>query len=131
MHCDPVAAMWSGRTPLIVPCVPTGMNAGVSKTPWRVVMRPSRAWEDGSVWNSSYFSGRSVMSPVDAVNGPRGVVVHRDEARRFLRVLRAVQPPRLRGASEYELRWNNRQIRSRGILLHHHQIRRAGFPQST
>src|SRR5215203_4139118 len=29
--------------PLIVPCVPTGMNAGVSKCPCRVCGRPRRA----------------------------------------------------------------------------------------
>ena len=38
---------------LTVPCVPTGMKTGVSTTPWGVVSRPRRAWEEGSVAKSS------------------------------------------------------------------------------
>src|SRR5688500_12799912 len=53
MICDPVAATWSGRTPLIVPCVPTGINAGVSNTPCRVVTLPRRARVALSVFNRS------------------------------------------------------------------------------
>src|SRR5690242_13526605 len=33
-----------GVIPLTAPSVPTGMNAGVSTTPWGVVSRPRRAW---------------------------------------------------------------------------------------
>ena len=46
-----------GRTPLTVPCVPTGMNAGVSNAPWRVVTWPSRASVDGSFASRSKTRG--------------------------------------------------------------------------
>src|SRR5258708_18036898 len=45
--------------PLTVPCVPTGMKAGVSKTAWRVVTRARRAFEWGSLARSSKRSGRA------------------------------------------------------------------------
>src|SRR5688500_11405574 len=65
MICEPVAATWSGRTPLMVPCVPTGMKAGVSKEPWRVWTRPRRAWVRGaSERNSSYRSGAAGESGI-------------------------------------------------------------------
>ena len=39
----PVARTCSGVIPLIVACVPTGMNAGVSTVPCGVLSRPRRA----------------------------------------------------------------------------------------
>src|SRR4051812_42326838 len=39
----PVAATSCGRRPLTVPWVPTGMKAGVSNAPCRVMTRPRRA----------------------------------------------------------------------------------------
>src|SRR6476620_8861326 len=65
MICEPVAATWSGRTPLMVPCVPTGMNAGVSNEPWRVVRRPRRARVVPSLWRSSKLRGASVILSLD------------------------------------------------------------------
>lgn len=38
--CAPVSLRSSGETALTEPCVPTGMNAGVSKVPWAVVISP-------------------------------------------------------------------------------------------
>ena len=37
--CAPVSRSRPGSTPFTVPCVPTGMNAGVSTTPCGVVNR--------------------------------------------------------------------------------------------
>ena len=41
--CAPVSRSRPGSTPLTVPCVPTGMKAGVSTTPCGVVKRARRA----------------------------------------------------------------------------------------
>jgi hypothetical protein len=60
MICDPVAATCSGSRPLTVPWVPTGMNAGVSNEPWRVVTRPRRARVARSVASNSYRNAGDV-----------------------------------------------------------------------
>ncbi len=53
----PASRRWSGVTPLTVPRVPTGMNAGVSTRPWGVHRTPARAAEPAAscarIWNDT------------------------------------------------------------------------------
>ena len=49
---QPAARNSSGVSVLTDPAVPTGMNAGVSTSPWAVRMRPARAAVPGSVASS-------------------------------------------------------------------------------
>src|SRR6266481_1303363 len=52
MICASTFLSSSGLIALTLPCVPTGMKTGVSTQPCRVVNRPSRAREFGSVLRS-------------------------------------------------------------------------------
>ena len=50
----PAPASSSGLSDLTVPCVPTGMNAGVCTPPWDVTKRPARApVAASSAWSSN------------------------------------------------------------------------------
>src|SRR5215510_5841991 len=52
MICASTFLSSSGLIALTLPCVPTGMKTGVSTQPCRVVNRPSRARDFGSVLRS-------------------------------------------------------------------------------
>src|ERR1043166_5471916 len=57
---QPAAVRSSGVSVFTEPAVPTGMNAGVSTSPWDVVKRPARAPVDGSSassWNEKGIEG--------------------------------------------------------------------------
>src|SRR5688572_22595403 len=53
MICVPISTNSRGSSAFTLPCVPTGMNTGVSMTPCFVVSRPNRAWLCVSVFRSS------------------------------------------------------------------------------
>src|SRR5438270_11996919 len=55
MICAFISRSSRGLTPFTEPCVPTGINAGVSITPCAVVNRPCRAFDCRSVVKSSKF----------------------------------------------------------------------------
>src|SRR3954451_17464069 len=73
----PAASSSCGDTPLTAPRVPTGMNAGVSTTPWGVVSRPRRA------------------SPRVASTSNRNAMAGGTSALRLRRLLTEVDDPRL------------------------------------
>src|SRR6185503_3737092 len=54
-------------TPFTVPCVPTGMNAGVSTTPCGVVNRAVRARELASSWSSSKPNCEDAIAEIESV----------------------------------------------------------------
>src|SRR5262245_46973601 len=64
----PVAAMSSGSSALTVAFVPTGMNWGVSTTPWVSVSRPRRARVEpstaGGTWTSNQAAPGMRSAPV-------------------------------------------------------------------
>ncbi len=55
----PAAATSSGWSALTVAFVPTGMNWGVSTTPWASVSRPRRARVDPSAGGGTRISKRA------------------------------------------------------------------------
>ena len=63
----PMASSIPGVPALIVPCVPTGMNAGVSITPWEVVIRPRRARDDLDLDVMTKLMGTSELYPTDVL----------------------------------------------------------------
>src|SRR4030065_407467 len=48
MHSYPISFSWDGQTPLTVPAVPTGRNAGVRNSPRSVAIFPARAGGPGA-----------------------------------------------------------------------------------
>src|SRR5437867_2245925 len=58
MICVPISINSRGSSAFTLPWVPTGMNTGVSMTPWPVVSRPRRALESGSVLSNSNMGWR-------------------------------------------------------------------------
>jgi hypothetical protein len=57
MTCASTARSWSAVTPFTAPRLPTGMNAGVSKPPWGVSTRPTRAPVAFDSWTMVKRSG--------------------------------------------------------------------------
>src|SRR3954471_18499763 len=106
----------------MVPCVPTGMNAGVSNTPCRVVTRPRRAAVSRSSVIKSYRSGLSFMFQIRG-----GTIGLREAELKYSRAtgLRfAVQPSdrgryEQRSTSPKEAMWPVRQA---------HRFRAVGSP---
>src|SRR5436305_491189 len=64
----PISRNSRGSSALTLPWVPTDMKTGVSTTPWLVVKRPSRAFEEGSVLSNSNI-GRRVNQAARGRNG--------------------------------------------------------------
>src|SRR5271165_5972937 len=58
MICVPISLSSRGSSALTLACVPTGMNTGVSTTPWGVVSLPRRALVCKSVLRSSNIAGK-------------------------------------------------------------------------
>src|SRR5437016_14592466 len=57
MMSAPAARTSSWCTPLIAPCVPTGMNAGVRTTPCAVLISPARAAPSVAISRNENGSG--------------------------------------------------------------------------
>src|ERR1043166_5967294 len=77
---QPAAVRSPGVSVFTEPAVPTGMNAGVSTSPWDVVKRPARAPVDGSwasSWNEKGIEGGAWSARDPWVRGPAGFRPHR------------------------------------------------------
>src|SRR5258706_197176 len=67
---QPAAVRSLGVSVFTEPAVPTGMNAGVSTSPWDVVKRPARALVDGS--SASSWNEKGIRGLARRARGTRG-----------------------------------------------------------
>src|SRR5581483_3251293 len=87
MICAPTASSSAGVSPFTVACVPTGMNTGVSTSPWGKVRTPARARL--SVLRASVRN----LATATAVLAPRGRIAD-GRASALIHTSRVPSPPR-------------------------------------
>ena len=83
---------WSGSNPLTVPCVPTGMNAGVSKAPCSRRHAPEPRVHVRRIGTNEFVSKRNLRHRTRECTAFGAFLAARDVADRATRVSRSATP---------------------------------------